>query len=320
MNLGETNVSDIREILIDQSSLGGKEVPMDLSIVKNGIIEQTIGVTNNTLAGEKEVPVKIIDVNGEVTESSANVTVKTNMVADGDFDFDQAVIYQVITDRYLNGNTANDDPNGKNYDKTAPFTYHGGDFAGLTQKISDLKELGINTIWISPIVENTDIDQNPTIVGGQYSYHGYWTKDFKVLDPHYGNMEEFKKLIDTAHDNGIKIMVDIVINHSGYGTESEFGTMLRTKEQENGDIYTTPSSGLPDFRTEDPVVRAKLIDWQVDWLKNAKTEKGNTIDYFRVDTVKHVENATWKELKTALTKVDPEFKIDRKSTRLNSSH
>ena len=120
-------------------------------------------------------------------------------------------------------------------------------------------------------------------------------------------MEEFKKLIDVAHQNGIKIMVDIVINHSGYGTEALFGDMLRSESGD--DIFTTPSSGLPDFRTEDPVVRAKLIKWQVDWLEKAKTESGNTIDYFRVDTVKHVEDATWKELKSELTKANPEFKM-----------
>lgn len=311
---GDISKEAIRDVYMDLSEIGGKEkTPMskDLLISGEGKFRQTIAVTNNTTAGDKTISVVIVDDGGVKHEATCNLTVKTK-VSSGDkldFSFDEAIVYQVITDRFLNGNTENDDPNGKNYDKTAPYTYHGGDFAGIIKKIEDgyLTNLGVNTIWISPIVENTDISQGFAEDGGQYSYHGYWAKDFTVLDPHFGTMEEFKKLIDVAHQNGIKIMVDIVINHSGYGTEALFGDMLRSESGD--DIFTTPSSGLPDFRTEDPVVRAKLIKWQVDWLEKAKTESGNTIDYFRVDTVKHVEDATWKELKSELTKANPEFKM-----------
>lgn len=302
----------IRKAYIDLSSVGGKsETAMDLSLLDNGKFRQTIAITDSTTAGVKTIPVVIVDVNGVKHETTFEINVKTKVSSGSnlDFDFDEAVIYQILTDRFLNGNTSNDDPNGNNYDKTAPYTYHGGDFAGITEKIKDgyLTDLGVNTIWISPIVENTDVSQGYEEDGGQYSYHGYWAKDFTVLDPHWGTMEEFKELIDVAHENGIKIMVDVVLNHSGYGTEELFGDMLRSED--GGDIYTNASSGLPDFRTEDPAVRAKLIAWQLDWLKKAETEKGNTIDFFRVDTVKHVEDATWKELKSELTKANTKFKM-----------
>ena len=104
-------------------------------------------------------------------------------------------------------------------------------------------------------------------------------------------------------------MVDVVINHSGYGTKNigDFAGMHR-EESGAGDIETE-LAGLPDFKTEDKEVRDKIINWQVDWLKKLKTDKGNTIDYFRVDTVKHVDQDTMKDFKAALIKENPEFKM-----------
>lgn len=157
----------------------------------------------------------------------------------------------------------------------------------------------------------------------QYSYHGYWAKDFEKLDPHLGTMDDLKTLIDTAHDSGIKIMVDVVLNHAGYGMKNKeanngannypteedrakFKGMFR--ENPGNDFITQESAGLPDFKTEDPEVREKLIEWQTGWIERSKTEKGNTIDYFRVDTVKHVDNTTWKAFKNKLTEINPSFK------------
>ena len=68
-------------------------------------------------------------------------------------------------------------------------------------------------------------------------------------------------------------------------------------------------AGLPDLKTEDPAVRQTIIDWQTDWIDKATTSKGNTIDYFRVDTVKHVEDATWMAFKNAITEKMPEHKM-----------
>ena len=266
---GEGATADnIREMYIDLSEVGGTNKSiMSKTLIKDNKVRQTIGVEANTTAGVKSIPVVVVDVNGEEHKTSVNLTVETKISTGEalDFSFDEAVIYQIVTDRFLNGDTSNDDPHGKGYDKKAPYTYHGGDFKGITSKIDYLKDLGINTIWISPIVENSDINENEALDGGQWSYHGYWAKDFTVLDPHWGTMEDFKELIDVAHDNGIKIMVDVVLNHTGYkvDTEEQFDGMIR--EKDGGDIFTDRSSGLPDFKTEDPVVRAKLIKWQADW-------------------------------------------------------
>ena len=138
--------------------------------------------------------------------------------------------------------------------------------------------------------------------GKQYGYHGYWASDFTKIDSHLGTEEDLKNLIDLLHENGIKLMVDVVINHSGYGTKNlgDFAGMHR-EESGAGDVQSE-LAGLPDFLTEDKDVRDKIINWQVDWLRKLKTDKGNTIDYFRVDTVKHVDIDTMKDFKAAALK------------------
>lgn len=321
----------IKAIYLDLSELGGSsKTAMDVDLLDDSKeIRQTIGVEDSITAGKKNIPITIVDVNGEEHKTSTSIEITAKVYNDNDpldFSFDESSIYFMVTDRFFNGNTSNDDPNGNNYDKTTPHTYHGGDIAGITEKIPYLKDLGINTIWITPIVEQTDFDQmyaNPAM--SQYSYHGYWAKDFTKLDEHLGTIQEFKTLIDTAHENGIKIMVDVVLNHAGYGMDNadasaasvnnyptdddrtKFAGMFRTAD--GNDDFTTASSGLPDFKTEDKDVRDKLIEWQTAWLSTLMTENGNTIDYYRVDTVKHVEDATWKEFKSALTEINPEFKM-----------
>ena len=166
--------------------------------------------------------------------------------------------------------------------------------------------MGINTIWITPIVENipgvTVTDTGKEDVPYNAAYHGYWASDFTKLNPTLGTEEEFQTLIDQAHSRGIRIMVDIVVNHAGYDTE--FGNMIRSGDDVvSGSDQKDSLSNLPDFRTEDPAVSAQLVEWQTQWVKDFG------IDYFRVDTVKHVENDTWAELKNALTKTDPNFKM-----------
>ena len=134
------------------------------------------------------------------------------------------------------------------------------------------------------------------------AYHGYWASDFTKLNPTMGTTEEFKTMISEAHKRGMRIMVDIVVNHAGYGTESTFADMLRDKSVSEGDIKSW-QSGLPDFATEKADVRAKLVEWQTSWMKDYG------VDYFRVDTVKHVDSTTWAALKNSTTEVNPSFKM-----------
>lgn len=236
-------------------------------------------------------------------EAMTENTAKESASENSDSDWDKSIIYFMMTDRFYNGNTDND---GENCDVNDPGKYHGGDFAGVTQKLDYLKELGINMIWITPIVQNisegyaTGAEDVPEM----YGYHGYWAEDFTKLDSHLGTDEEFCTLVEEAHARGIKIMVDAVMNHSGYGTEDIFGDMIRGEEDMvEGSDKKSSIYGLPDFKTEDEAVRNQLIEWQTDWVKKFD------IDAFRLDTVKHVDDETWIALRSALREINPDFRV-----------
>jgi len=312
----------ISSIYADLSALGGHE---QVAIDKE-LMGLTISVADDVTAGIKTIPVTIVDRNQVAHHTTTEVTVKARQVKGKlDFDWDEARIYFMLTDRFHDGDESNNDPNGEGYDTSHAQTYHGGDFQGIIDKLDYLEELGINTIWITPIVDNVDWN-----VGHgqpwqyQYGYHGYWAKDFTKLDEHLGDLDTFKELIDKAHDRGMKLMVDVVMNHTGYGMDAEDERLnvpnYPTEEEQavfNGMIRNPAGagdlegelSGLPDLRTEDAAVREQMIAWQVDWLERARTSRGDTIDYFRVDTVKHVDTTTWSQFKTELAKVNPQFKL-----------
>ena len=123
-------------------------------------------------------------------------------------------IYFVMTDRFENGNSANDEAGigdgrlGSGYDPTDIGYYHGGDFLGLTQRLEYIKGLGFTSIWITPPVVNRPMQ------GDSASYHGYWGTDFTTIDPHLGTEAEFKAFVSRAHSLGMKVIVDIVVNHT----------------------------------------------------------------------------------------------------------
>ncbi|MFC5529059.1 pullulanase [Cohnella yongneupensis] len=302
---------------MDLTALGGSaKVPFDTELMA-----QSISVKDTVPAGAKNVPVTLVDEYGNKHTHTATVNVKARTsVGNLDFDWDEARIYFALTDRFQDGDLTNDE----GVDKTHLEAYHGGDFKGMIDKLDYLKELGINTLWISPIVDNIDFNKGVDFGGTQYAYHGYWAKDFTQLDEHLGDLATFKELIDKAHDHGIKIMVDVVLNHTGYGLKPDdaarpgitqadkdrFAGMLRTDGvQADVDPIKGELAQLPDLKTEDPSVREQVIDWQAGWLERARTTRGDTIDYFRVDTVKHVDGTTWKAFKNALTAIAPSFKL-----------
>ncbi|SDP32519.1 Glycosidase [Litchfieldia salsa] len=312
----------IQELYIDVTSLGGTpKLDIDLSLMS-----QTIAVNDSVTAGKKQLPLTLVDIYGNKhTEIVELTVVPKQAVGDIGFDWDEARIYFMLTDRFENGDLANDDPNGANYDLSHPETYHGGDFQGIIDRLDYLEDLGINTIWITPIVDNIEWDLRYDKNGNQFAYHGYWADDFTKLDEHLGDLDTFKELIDKAHDRGIKLMVDVVLNHTGYGLKENdpsnslniplyptdedrkrFEGMLRDG---GTDVIQGELAGLPDLITEDAIVRDQIIKWQTDWLEKAQTDRGDTIDYFRVDTVKHVDDTTWKAFKNELTKIKPDFKM-----------
>ncbi len=144
-----------------------------------------------------------------------------------DADFKPDVIYQVVLDRFFDGDPTNNDPPGDKglYDptKTNWKKYWGGDLAGLTQKLPYIAGMGVGAIWISPAVENVHKLVNGTDAG----YHGYWARDFYHIDPHLGTWADFDMLVATAHAHGIKIIIDFAANHSNPNDTGEFGSIYK---------------------------------------------------------------------------------------------
>ena len=294
---------EVASASIDVSSLGGSNampIEPELQAV-------TISATTDTTLGIKTLPITVTDQYGNKFSTTVDVEITDRVKKnENDFDWDEAVVYFMMTDRFFDGNESNNTASGTDTYGDNPGLYHGGDFAGVTAKLDYLQDLGVNTIWLTPIVKNiagvTVTDEGKEDVPYNAAYHGYWASDFTKLNPTMGTTEEFKTMISEAHKRGMRIMVDIVVNHAGYGTESTFADMLRDKSVSEGDIKSW-QSGLPDFATEKADVRAKLVEWQTSWMKDYG------VDYFRVDTVKHVDSTTWAALKNSTTKVNSSFKM-----------
>ncbi len=120
-------------------------------------------------------------------------------------DWRDEVIYQVIVDRFANGDVNND----YNVRPGALARYQGGDWRGMQDHLDYLQELGVTTLWISPVVRNVETDADVD------SYHGYWQQDLTEVNPHFGDLPALRSLAAALHDRGMKIVLDIVTNHMG---------------------------------------------------------------------------------------------------------
>ncbi|HFU3975563.1 TPA: pullulanase [Streptococcus suis] len=296
--------AEIIKMEVDTTTLGGGIVPISTELNR-----VTIKATSDTAPGTYSLPVKVYDKDNGYYETKLDVTITERIKAEGEKDWDEQVIYFMMTDRFYNGDVSNDkvvvgdvtNPRG---------LYQGGDFKGVTAKLDYLKELGVDSIWLTPIVENIPQNVGSATDGEYYAYHGYWAKSFEELNPHLGSLADFHELIDAAAEKGINIIVDVVLNHAGYGAEETFKGMVRTKEEDKqGDDQLGSLDGLPDFKTEEATVRNQLVAWQASWLEDSKTAKGNSIYGFRVDTVKHVDDTTWQHFKNELVARDRDFHL-----------
>lgn len=120
-------------------------------------------------------------------------------------DWRDEVIYQLMTDRFANGDPSND----FRVDPSALARYQGGDYQGIIDRLGYLEELGVTALWISPIILNVDSD------AGFDAYHGYWAQNLDRLNPHFGDLAVLRKLVSECHARGIKVILDIVTNHLG---------------------------------------------------------------------------------------------------------
>lgn len=212
-----------------------------------------------------------ITVSAALTNSKGTATVSatytTKLLKEDPFTWDNVNAYFVLTDRFYNGDTTNDHSyfrqNGLSGDENVA-TFHGGDLAGLTQKLDYFDKLGVNAIWITAPYE-----QAHGWVGGKngafphYAFHGYYTLDWSSMDQNMGTVEELRTFVNACHSKGIRVIMDIVMNHVGYNNTQDMVTFKHG--------YTEHTDG---------------------WLEKALNPQTRKIEWFANDTVKW-DNDLW---------------------------
>ncbi|MBU1076396.1 MAG: hypothetical protein KKH98_03835, partial [Spirochaetes bacterium] len=226
-------------------------------------------------------------------------------------DWNRSVLYFVFTDRFFNGNSKND-----RKEKPAhvdPYCdYMGGDFQGIKEKIESgyFKELGVDTLWISPVNDNPEEFYRDHFPPHKYfgAYHGYWPGDPVKPENHFGTETELKDLIRTAHKNSIKILFDMVFNHTHtnhplyrdhpdwYGSMYTPDKRLNLRLFEEFPFTTWFDFWIPSLDYSNKEVPQAMIDNALWWIKEYN------IDGFRLDAVKHIPPSFWKQLRSAVRK------------------
>jgi alpha-amylase len=272
---------------------------------------------------------------GDITSDSV---AEVMSYASSKFTWKGANIYFLLTDRFNNGDVSNDINFDRKKETAVLRGFEGGDIKGVTQKIREgyFMRLGVNAIWMTPVVEQIH-DGTDEGTGYTYGYHGYWTKDWTAMDPNFGTSDDLLELVTVAHQNGIRILLDAVINHTGPVTELDPvwpSNWVRTAPKcefttyENT-IACTLVENLPDILTEsnDEVdLPPQLVE---KWKAEGRYEQEITeldafftrtgypraprfyimkwltdyildygIDGYRVDTVKHTEEYVWEEFRS----------------------
>ena len=225
------------------------------------------------------------------------------------------VIYLIMPDRFANGDPANDQPSqstGK-YDRNNPMAYHGGDLRGILQHLGYLHDLGVTTLWLTPVWKNTDSD-----------YHGYHVVDFYGLDDHMGSMRDYQDLVADAHKLGMKVLIDFVANHTGphhpWGNDPPTPTWFHgTPAHHLEPAYTFSglvdphaslreyrrtiegwfAGKLPDLNPDDPLLSAYLAQNAIWWTEIAQ------LDGFRIDTFPYSSRQFWSQWNERVRQVYP---------------
>jgi alpha-amylase len=272
------------------------------------------------------------------------------------FAWENATVYFVLTDRFNNGDPSNDHAYGRRDDAGKLRGYMGGDLKGITAKIRDgyFKDLGVDALWITPPVEQVHgaTDEGS---GKSYAFHGYWARDFTALDANLGTADDLRDLVDTAHANGMRVLLDVVMNHTGPVTAQDpvwpAGWVRTGPACTYKDVATTRDctlvKNLPDIRTDSKANVALPAALAAKWKKEGRYQREVAeldeffkrtgyprapryylikwhsdwvrkygFDGFRADTVKHTEPEVWKELKTQASLAYEEWKRANPSKRL----
>jgi len=242
------------------------------------------------------------------------------------------VMYLIMPDRFANGDPANDEPAEAqgSHDRSKARAYHGGDLRGIREHLDYLTDLGVTTVWLTPIVKN----------GATEDYHGYGAIDLYAVEPHLGTLRDYQELVAAAHQKGMKIVFDIVPNHVGprhpwaakpplpdwfHGTVKHHlnssapvsGTFYGEPENQGHDLFEAlvdPHAPrrlwrhltegwfvdlLPDMNTENPMVAQYLLQNAIWWTE------ASGLDGFRVDTFPYVSREFWARWHAGLRRIYP---------------
>jgi alpha-amylase len=273
---------------------------------------------------------------------------KKSNTAKKPFVWEGANVYFLLTDRFNNGDPTNDHTFNRNKETAKLRGFEGGDIRGVIQKLDEgyFNKLGINAIWLTPIVEQIHGDVNEG-TGATYGFHGYWTRDWSSLDPSFGTKEDLAELVQKAHAQGIRIILDAVINHTGPVTpeDSVYPTdWVRTEPKctyKSYDTYIncTLVENLPDVKTESNENVEVPTFLTNKWKKEGRYDKEMAsleaffkktgypkapkyyimkwlsdyirvygIDGYRVDTAKHTTEDVWSDFKKVCDGAFAEFK------------
>lgn len=252
------------------------------------------------------------------------------------FLWENANIYFLLTDRFSNGDPSNDVNFGRTAETGKLRGFEGGDLKGVIRKIEEgyFDKLGITAIWTTPWFEQIHGGTDEG-TGMTYGYHGYWIKDWTTLDPNLGTEEDLEKFVKTAHAHGIRVVMDVIVNHTGPVTAEDPvwpGEWVRTSPQctyrdYKSTVTCTLVKNLPDIRTEsdqDVELPPQLLE---KWANEGRLEQEMAeldaffertgypraprfyiikwltdyirkygIDGYRLDTAKHTEEYVWGEL------------------------
>jgi len=272
------------------------------------------------------------------------------------FAWENATVYFLLTDRFNNGNPDNDHAYGRRNDAAKLRGFMGGDFAGITAKIKEgyFNELGVTALWITPPVEQIHAGTDEG-TGKSYGFHGYWARDFTAIDANLGTGEELRTLVDTAHEHGLRVLFDVVMNHTGPVTDADpawpadwvrTGPTCTYKDARTT-IDCTLVKNLPDIRTDSnkPVALppALVEKWKREGRYEREVKELDVffkrtgyprapryylikwhadwvrkygVDGFRADTVKHTEPGVWKDLKKVASSAFEDWKKANPSKKL----
>lgn len=171
------------------------------------------GATHNEIAWRERIDIPLRFLFGPASAASEQLAeAKRNRPIEDE------VIYFVMPDRFADGDPSNNHggfsggPDDHGYDPTHKGYFHGGDIKGLIEHLDYLQGMGITAIWFTPIFKNKPVQGDPP--NRSAGYHGYWITDFTQIDPHLGTNEDFRAFVDAAHGRGMKVIMDIVTNHT----------------------------------------------------------------------------------------------------------